>query len=66
MKTLEEIRSRREKLTQRMKKLDQRREKLSLKFKQLRDECPHTNRYSVNIMGRDPHGAHCPDCGQSW
>jgi uncharacterized coiled-coil DUF342 family protein len=66
MKTLEEIRSRRGKLLEKMTRLDQKRDRLMLKIRQLYDECPHTNKYSTNAMGRDPGGAYCPDCGKSW
>lgn len=29
-------------------------------------ECKHFDKYETNYMGRDPGGAHCPDCGKSW
>lgn len=66
MKTPEDIRERRAELAERMKKLNAKRDRLSLKFKHVQDECAHPNKYGTDSMGRDPNGAHCPDCGKSW
>ena len=35
-------------------------------FQHLYLECEHPDKYSHNAMGRDPHGARCPDCGKCW
>lgn len=37
-----------------------------IEMKHVRLDCEHPDKYSTNTWGRDPGGAYCPDCGESW
>lgn len=41
-------------------------EHVQVDLKHLALDCQHPDKYAHNAMGRDPGGAHCPDCGKSW
>lgn len=64
--TRDEIRSKREELDRRIARLNaQHKRELAIiraDVELLQSECPHTNRFTRSIMGRDE-VVTCPDCG---
>lgn len=64
--TPDEIKAKRAKVDKKMQRLRYEIETTRLKYKQLYLECAHPDKYDTNCMGRDPGGAHCPDCGKDW
>jgi hypothetical protein len=64
--TPEQIRARRGELSSQIQNLKNQIEHVRIDFKHLQLECKHPGKISTNTWGRDPGGAHCPDCDKNW